>query len=173
MKTKLTTLLTLAALAAGADNSVTNITTHNGLPARQVIEKCWRVVPMRAEMYYETNWDELEKPVTNWIFPWVGTNKILDPSITLRLDQITNWTGVIADGKELGYVATNHVAVLYYQGATNEFKLKTSQSEIAKWRTNVLPWATNWIYWMGMAITNYSVYPLNTVTNISLELNTK
>ena len=99
-----------------------------------------------------------------------ATNSMFDPAaLTLRLDTVTNWTGVNHDGQELGYVVTNHVAVIYYQGATNEFTLKTTASEIAKWRkVQPLQWiiATNQVQpfiWPGESgLTNiYNYIPAN------------
>lgn len=81
------------------------------------------------------------------------TNSIATIAISLMLT--TNWTGVKFNGKELGYVATNHVATVVYQGETNQYTLKTVASEKAEWRTpqpqctlTNLPWiwGTNIIY---------------------------
>jgi len=105
--------------------------------------------------------------VTNWLITNTNsmarfTNDIERPTIALRLDTVTNWTGVSRDGKELGYVATNHVGIVYYQGATNEFALKTTVSEAARWRiTGPTAWSNS--IWGG-AITNY-VIPMPCVTN--------
>ncbi len=89
----------------------------------------------------------------------------LNPQLTMttvRLEETTNWTGTQFNGRELGYVATNHIASVVYQGATNEYTLKTVASEIAKWRT-VEPTRPQ-IFWYNvpwnstnMFITNYSV----------------
>jgi predicted HAD superfamily hydrolase len=48
------------------------------------------------------------------------TNAIATVTITLIL--VTNWTGDTFNGKELGFVATNHVASVMYQGDTNQLK---------------------------------------------------
>jgi hypothetical protein len=53
---------------------------------------------------------------------------------TLSLITITNWTGVNFQNKELGYVATNHMANVAYDGSTNQFLLKTIPSDKAVWR---------------------------------------
>ena len=70
--------------------------------------------------------------------------------ITISLVLTTNWTGVQDNGKELGYVSTNHVAQVMYQGATNEYILKTCASEKARWRDTKIMSATNivnmWYY---------------------------
>lgn len=66
---------------------------------------------------------------------------------------VTNWTGVKFNDKELGYIATNHVATVAYQGETNQYTLKTVASEKATWRPSPqFAWATN-LYW-GRGLTN-------------------
>lgn len=60
------------------------------------------------------------------------TNLVAEIVVTLTL--VTNWTGVNFEGKELGYVATNHTATLTYEGKPHEFELKTVPSNIAVWR---------------------------------------
>ena len=47
---------------------------------------------------------------------------------------VTNWTGTKFNDKELGYVATNHVATVVYQGEINHPTLKTVASERVTWR---------------------------------------
>jgi len=71
---------------------------------------------------------------------------------TLSFILITNWTGVVVDGRELGYVATNHVSKIDWQGKSYEFILKTVPSEIARWKPTV---STNWVMYMtNIGITN-------------------
>lgn len=55
---------------------------------------------------------------------------------TLSLVLFTNWTGFRDGNRELGVLATNHVATIHYAGATNQFTLKTTYSNIGAWRTN-------------------------------------
>lgn len=59
-------------------------------------------------------------------------NLITELSISLVV--ITNWTGVQLGTKELGYVATNHVANVCYEGEKYEFPIKTTGSDVAVWR---------------------------------------
>lgn len=57
---------------------------------------------------------------------------------------------------ELGYVVTNHVAQLVYEGVTNRMKLKTEKSDLAVWRESML---TNYVYPPGWNnLTNF-YYP--------------
>lgn len=79
------------------------------------------------------------------------TNKLAQITVSLML--ITNWTGVQFNNKELGYVATNHVATVSYQDTTNQYTLKSVASNKATWRetqmiTNIstLYYFTNLIY---------------------------
>lgn len=62
------------------------------------------------------------------------TNQFKEAYVDVHLDVVTNWTGAQFNGKELGYLATNHIAEIVYQGETNMFTLKTTASEVAKWR---------------------------------------
>ena len=45
-------------------------------------------------------------------------------AISLTFVLLTNWTGVVNGPNELGYLATNHVLTVTYDGGTNEFLLK-------------------------------------------------
>jgi hypothetical protein len=72
-------------------------------------------------------------------------------SIVITFVLITNWTGVQFNGKELGYTVTNHVAVITYQGGTNQFTLKSGASDVAVWRTPI----------PSMYMTNYWHFPTN------------
>ena len=110
-------------------------------------------------------WKKYKEPTiqntNNWLWttncfviPYYCTNSVAEYKTDIRLDLITNWTDVQFSGKQLGYVATNHVAIIVYQGATNEFVLKSVASEKAVWRnypaqmwvTNAIVQQTNWIY---------------------------
>ena len=83
--------------------------------------------------------------------------------ITMSLILVTNWTGHNFNSKELGYVATNHVATILYQNQTNEYVLKTVASEIAVWRELMqqgVPIGSVTNYWHtmpGLMFTNRSV----------------
>lgn len=46
----------------------------------------------------------------------------------------TNWTGSYYQGKELGFVQTNHICIIVYDGTTNRTELKVELSNIAVWR---------------------------------------
>jgi hypothetical protein len=94
----------------------------------------------------------------------MNTNSIT--SITVALVLITNWTGVTFNNKELGYVATNHILTVDYQGGTNQFTLKTVASERAVWR-QAQPM-------QGIAITNNYWWPpgiFTPTTNNIIQLN--
>lgn len=67
------------------------------------------------------------------------TNTIAQFTVSLLL--ATNWTGVSFKDKELGYVVTNHVATVVYEGKTNDFTLNTVASDKAVWRDyKMQPW---------------------------------
>lgn len=89
--------------------------------------------------------------------------------IKISLSVFTNWTGFKFEDKELGYVATNHIATVNYQNQTNSFTLKTTVSEIGRWRK---PEPMNyWNIYTNMMITNnmlhgYSWGTVIEVTNI-------
>ena len=78
--------------------------------------------------------------------------------ITISLSLITNWTGHVFEGKEVGYVATNHVATVLYQDVTNQYTLKTTVSEIAVWRKaeprQYLTVTNGWNYVFPLTMTN-------------------
>jgi hypothetical protein len=82
------------------------------------------------------------------------TNTIAQITVSLML--VTNWTGTKFNDKELGYVATNHVATVVYQGETNQYTLKTVASEKATWRQPAPQFITitnmNWSW--PMTVTN-------------------
>ncbi len=46
----------------------------------------------------------------------------------------TNWTGIPFQGRELGYVTTNHNVRIVYQDTTNVFEVKREASGVAVWR---------------------------------------
>lgn len=54
--------------------------------------------------------------------------------VTLAFVLITNWTGVVFEKQELGYVATNHTLKVQYEGKAFEFQLKCVPSNKAVWR---------------------------------------
>ena len=103
---------------------------------------------------------------------WCGitnsTNVPVRPEMSVQKELQTNWTGVSFQGKELGYVVTNHVATVTYLDTTNQFTLKTDTSNRAEWRPAetsiggfIFPWhSTNIVftnyqsYWMG--VQNYN-----------------
>lgn len=81
------------------------------------------------------------------------TNLIATVAMALNLS--TNWTGYDFNGQELGYVLTNHVAMIRYQNETHTRLLKSVQSSIAVWRPKE-------------SITNYIINPwrVGSYTNI-------
>lgn len=83
------------------------------------------------------------------------TNLIAQLIVTLTL--ATNWTGTVKDGQELGYVVTNHVATVTYEGTSNVFTLKSVPGNVAVWR----PAQTSGVLWLypgpGAYITNMNV----------------
>lgn len=90
---------------------------------------------------------------------WISADAVTigEPVIAtdLSLQLVTNWTGHVSGTNELGYVATNHIAIVRYDGATNEFKLKQVPSNIAVWRERAMPGcATNSIYVHPLILTN-------------------
>lgn len=60
------------------------------------------------------------------------TNLIAQLVVFLTLG--TNWTGSIRDGQELGYIVTNHVATVTYDGEVKQFTLKSVPGNVAVWR---------------------------------------
>ena len=60
------------------------------------------------------------------------TNLLAQISIVLSL--CTNWTGIISGTNELGYVATNHTAVVTYREKQHSFLLLSENSNLAVWR---------------------------------------
>lgn len=71
-------------------------------------------------------------------------------SFVVSLLVVTNWTGSIHEGKELGFVQTNHVLTAIYKGTTKHQQLKTDLSNIAVWREPEhefkVYWNTNLFY---------------------------
>ena len=86
------------------------------------------------------------------------TNLIAEISIALIC--VTNWTGKMVGTNELGYVSTNHVATIRYDGVDRTIELKSVPSNLAVWRPmEVINWPsveTNIYYWPspGLVITN-------------------
>ena len=80
-----------------------------------------------------------------------GTNTFkrfnTEPFIAVQyptLNPQTNWTGIQFQGRELGYIVTNHVTHIEYKGVTNDFTLLTESGSVAVWRTNThAQWWTN------------------------------
>jgi hypothetical protein len=109
--------------------------------------------------YHFKSWDEFDQYEKNGC---VFANPI---SATLLLQDSTNWTGVVSSGKELGFVVTNYVAQIVYDGGTNYLTVKTTVSDIAKWRTPCAPnggFPTEW----KLIITNYVTTPFVATTNM-------
>jgi len=88
-----------------------------------------------------------------------------DIRVASVLSLATNWTGITSGTNELGYVVTNHHAIVVYQEKTNSFFLKLDLSPVAVWRERRLEINTitnmslDWIIprWRGMPIvTNFS-----------------
>ena len=85
------------------------------------------------------------------------TNLIAELSIALIC--VTNWTGKFAGTNELGYVSTNHVATIRYDGSERTIELKSVPSNLAVWRPmEVISWEsvrTNIFDWSpGIIVTN-------------------
>jgi len=59
-------------------------------------------------------------------------------AVSLSFSVFTNWTGHQFDGKELGYVATNHVLTATYEGKEYSYTLKATASDVAVWRPSLL-----------------------------------
>ena len=127
-----------------------------------------RFFPARGLLDQEQKGDVIIGLATNGLVIWQARNHpqkkeiIVDQTRTsssqtelqfdsdIRLELVTNWTGYTFQGRELGYVATNHIADVFYQGATNSFTMKTTPSDTAVWRTNRIlnapmqVWITKW-----------------------------
>lgn len=84
------------------------------------------------------------------------TNRISELSLSFML--ITNWTGHIVGGNELGYVATNHNLSWQYESNNFVHTMKTVPSEIAVWRQRYVWNGTN--FPDGIIITNYGIFTL-------------
>ena len=87
------------------------------------------------------------------------TNLISQICLTFVL--VTNWTGVVNGPNELGYVSTNHVLTVIYEGATNDFQLKQTVSDVAVWRKALAK-----AY--GGSMTNWNVMPYFEYHNLVL-----
>lgn len=84
-------------------------------------------------------------------------------SITLMIT--TNWTGYEFGGRELGYLVTNQVAHIEYQGTTNELSIISEAGDVALWRRKPMLSVTNywipnlrWNYW-----TNQNIWITNAI----------
>ena len=83
-----------------------------------------------------------------------SSNSIPDPSVVSIVQTVTNWTGVITQGRELGYLTTNHDLRVVYQKTTNTIQAKRELSSVAVWRepiqqtfgTNSFVWTNGIIY---------------------------
>lgn len=72
------------------------------------------------------------------------SNSIPDPSAVATVTTVTNWTGVITQGRELGYLFTNHDLRVCYQRTTNTIQAKRELSSVAVWREQVhMTFSTN------------------------------
>ena len=83
------------------------------------------------------------------------TNLIAQLSISLVL--ATNWVGVNNSTNELGYVVTNHVATVNYEGKEHRFVLKEEAGHIAAWRPAAQPitaYSNVWWNAPGLILTN-------------------
>jgi hypothetical protein len=71
----------------------------------------------------------------------------------VRVDRVlvTNWTGHVQNGRELGAVCTNHILTVVYEQETNVFNLKCVSADWHVWRP-VAP-ITN--TWGSYVLTNY------------------
>ena len=138
MKSTLPILLAFAALAASADQDQLVDAFRWGLQNGEFI-MCDHILHGGGleDLANRERAEVAEFKADSILFQY-HTNSPWELAPTLTFEPSTNWTGIIADGKELGYVATNHVlTVIYYNGTTqtNRFTLRTTQSGIAKWRT--------------------------------------
>ena len=82
---------------------------------------------------------------------------LLSAKLAISLTLATNWTGVTFEGKELGYVATNHIATVTYECQEHEMVLKRVPSSIAVWRPLATFYLTNFPTWEGIIVTNWGV----------------
>jgi len=77
------------------------------------------------------------------------TNLVAELTLVLA----TNWTGYNFNEKELGFVFTNHIAIVKYETNTYPFTLKSTASSIAVWRDYKWPFQTN-VIWNTITFTN-------------------
>ena len=73
----------------------------------------------------------------------------------------TNWTGVVKDGKELGYIQTNRTCAVHVEDKRHEWTLDETPGNVAVWQpvllvqnlTNIYgsnwTWPTNQWYYNG------------------------
>ena len=85
---------------------------------------------------------------------------LLSAKLAISLTLATNWTGVTFEGRELGYVATNHIATVTYECEEHEMVLKKTPSNIAVWRPTPFLYITNVTVpgWEGFLVTNNTLY---------------
>jgi len=83
---------------------------------------------------------------------------------TVALIISTNWTDQIHDEKQLGFLVTNHVATVIYQGETNIFTLKQDTGPFVWGGTkkvtgsNVFGETHTWCYITNGGFTRQDVY---------------
>lgn len=97
------------------------------------------------------------------------TNLLAQLAINLVL--ATNWTGVYSGTNELGYVVTNHIAVITHEGATNEVQLKSVPSSTAVWRPAAVVQSyimTN--HWWNVPAFSNCIVTTNVNANFTLEI---
>lgn len=73
----------------------------------------------------------------------------------------TNWTGIVVEKKELGYITTNTQAIVCFDGLTNRFELKKELGSVALWRDEVKPvdWTKAWGgLWLPPGVSNIMIY---------------
>jgi len=117
MKPKLIKLLALAAVLSTCLLSLTSAIDWDELKARAA-----RVSPQTNWILFATNYFS----ITNVLQPEYSFQLIVTPD--------TNWTGYNFQGKELGFVVTNHIAQITGNEVTNRIQLKSIPSKIAVWR---------------------------------------
>ena len=55
-------------------------------------------------------------------------------SLAIELTLATNWTGIAVGTNELGYVVTNHTAIVSYEGEVKRYTIKQTPAPFAVWR---------------------------------------
>lgn len=88
------------------------------------------------------------------------TNRGAPADITIFYRRATNWTGVTHGTNELGYVVTNKVSQVVYQGVTNETQFHTDLTGIAVWRQRLPEF--KFIIGTNRIQGDFRIYPTNT-----------